>query len=790
MKKEYKKLELDKILLMLADQAYSEQGREKCLSLTPSFDIDIVKEEVSKTQDAFMLSSKFGTPRFYNVKNITGSIHRAQTGSSLSLRELLDIAHVLREINGLCSWHEQCSNMEHSLSGFFHMLTPEHKLETMISNNILSEEEISDNASPELSRIRRAILKRGQSIREQLDKLIKSRSENKFLQESIVTQRDGRFVVPVKAEYRSEIPGLVHDTSSSGATYFIEPMSVVEANNEIRILKIQEAQEVERIIAEMSAKVAEAGESILISYQAAIELEFYFTKANFGAKMRGVVPEITENPVLVLKKARHPLIDAKSVVPIDIELGLNYTSLIITGPNTGGKTVALKTAGLFTLMAMCGLMLPASDGTQVGIFTDVYADIGDEQSIEQSLSTFSSHINNIIHILDSTKQNALVLLDELGSGTDPVEGAALAVSILNRLKQQGCFILATTHYQEVKLYAIQEDGVENASCEFDVETLKPTYRLVTGVPGKSNAFAIASRLGMKQEIIEAAKELIVSEDKRFEEVIDKLEQTRIEMQTLKEEAARQQKESAQIKESLENQLKQLQVDKEKELNSARQKAIRIIEQTRMETEKLVSELEQLRHEKDKADFSERTRSIRSKVNKTLDKLHDESNPIIERKQQDYKLPRPLKINDSVLLVDINKEGTLLTLPDQMGNCMVLVGIIRTKTNKDNLRLIEKERVKFNGGSVSKKIQSNMTRKGSMELDIRGMTADEGIIEVDRFIDNCLLTGLRMVTIIHGKGTGVLKNEVRSFLKTHKNVKNFRPGVYGEGEDGVTVAELE
>lgn len=794
MNKEYKKLELDKVLALLAEQAWSDECKEQCLKIEPIFEPDLCRELLKKTDDAFVLSSKFGTPRFSNIKNVCGSVKRASDGAMLSLRELLDIAAVLREISGLCSWYSQCSGIESSLSEYFDLLVPDKGLEEAIGNAILSEDEISDSASPELSRIRRSITRQSANIREQLNKLIKSQETKKYLQETLITQRDGRFVVPVKVEHKSEINGLVHDISSSGATLFIEPMSVVEANNEIRVLEAQEQAEIARIIKELCQRAGERAEDIITGYENALKLELFFAKANYGAKLRASTPEISDEPMLFLNKARHPLLDQSAAVPVTIELGIKYSCLIITGPNTGGKTVSIKTAGLLTLMVMCGLMIPVTEGSIVGIFSDIRADIGDEQSIEQSLSTFSSHMNNIISILKSCGSKSLILLDELGSGTDPVEGAALAVSVLKTLKDNGCFIIATTHYQEVKMFALEEEGVENACCEFDVATLKPTYKLIIGIPGKSNAFAIVKRLGMSESIIESAQALVSEENKRFEQVVEDLEKSRQELELLKADIAKEQEKSQLLTKQIEQERVEAEKAKEFEISKARQQAMSIVEEVRFEADLLMENLEKLKKEKDKADFSQKVKASRSKVNSALNKMYDTANPVTERKSEKYKLPRALKLNDKVLLTDIGKEGTLVSLPDNSGNCFVMLGILRTKTNIDNLKLIEEKKDKtgtpVQKGTVKRQVQSNATRQSSMELDIRGMTADEGIMELEGFIDSCIMGGLKIITVIHGKGTGVLREAVHRYLKQSKFVKSYRLGVYGEGEAGVTVVELK
>lgn len=790
MKKEYKKLELDKVLTLLSEQAYCDVCKEEILKITPSFDIDTVKSEMAKTGDAFTLSSKFGTPRFFNIKDVCFSAKRASQGSTLSLRELLDIGLVLREVSGLTDWYSQCSGIESSLSEYFGILHENKHLEQTISNSIISEEEISDSASPELARIRRAIQKKSLNIREQLDKLIKNKTNQKYLQESLVTMRDGRFVVPVKTEYKSEISGLVHDSSQTGATLFIEPMSVVEANNEIRVLQSREQEEIERIIKEMSEMVGNFSESLIKDYKTVLKLEIYFAKANLGAKMKAVIPQISENPCFTLNKARHPLIDRDKVVPITLELGNSYSSLIVTGPNTGGKTVSLKTAGLLVLMAMCGMMIPAGDNSVIGMFDEVYVDIGDEQSIEQSLSTFSSHMTNIVKILKTANESSLVLLDELCSGTDPVEGSALAVSILKELKSRECKLLATTHYQEVKMYAIETEGVENASCEFDVKTLQPTYRFIVGMPGKSNAFAISSKLGIDEYIIEEAKQLVSTENKRFEEVVEALEKSRQELEKLKSAVKSEERKSKELTAQLEEQRERLEREKEKELQAVRNKAMSIIEEVRFQGDLLLEDLEQIRKQKESADFSQKVKGARSRINSAMNSMYDTANPISEKKIEHYVLPRPLKVGDTVLVVDLNQEGTLTRLPDAKNICFVQIGSMKSKTKMENLRLIEKkESKKQTAPKVTKKTESNFTRKSGMELDIRGMMGDEGVMEVDRFIDSCLMSGISVITIIHGKGTGALRSAVQQFLKRNPHVKTFRDGTYGEGDMGVTVAEL-
>ena len=544
-------LELDKVLAKLADQANCDDSKRMALSLTPSDDFSTVQLLMKKTSDAYMLSARYTSPSLHKLKNCEMALRKAEKGSNLSLRELMDVSSVLHNIRSVKDWRKRCEGESTSLDPLFEVLTPNRELENTIDNAVLSEEELADSASAELASLRRKINQAKLRVRERLDQLIKSPTQSKYLQEALVTQRDGRFVVPVKSEYRSEIKGLVHDTSSSGATLFIEPMAVVEANNEIRVLQAKEKQEVDRIIMELSVKVGEFAESIIYSYRSLVEIDLYFAKASLAYKMKATVPNILQTGEIDLKRARHPLIDPEKVVPIDVNLGKDFNTLVITGPNTGGKTVTLKTMGLLTLMAMCGLMLPVAENSSISVYKKVLVDIGDEQSIEQSLSTFSAHMTNIVSIIEEADSDSLVLIDELGSGTDPVEGAALAISIMERLAMYGAKVGATTHYAEIKEYALQTPGVCNASCEFDVETLKPTYRLLIGIPGKSNAFAISQRLGLPEEIIEAAKRNISAEKTRFEDVLSQLDQTRQELEKEKEEVDRLRAEQLESKRNLE-----------------------------------------------------------------------------------------------------------------------------------------------------------------------------------------------------------------------------------------------
>ena len=791
-------LELDKVLAKLADQANCDDSKRMALSLTPSDDFSTVQLLMKKTYDAYMLSARYTSPSLHKLKNCEMALRKAEKGSNLSLRELMDVSSVLHNIRSVKDWRKRCEGESTSLDPLFEVLTPNRELENTIDNAVLSEEELADSASAELASLRRKINQAKLRVRERLDQLIKSPTQSKYLQEALVTQRDGRFVVPVKSEYRSEIKGLVHDTSSSGATLFIEPMAVVEANNEIRVLQAKEKQEVDRIIMELSVKVGEFAESIIYSYRSLVEIDLYFAKASLAYKMKATVPNILQTGEIDLKRARHPLIDPEKVVPIDVNLGKDFNTLVITGPNTGGKTVTLKTMGLLTLMAMCGLMLPVAENSSISVYKKVLVDIGDEQSIEQSLSTFSAHMTNIVSIIEEADSDSLVLIDELGSGTDPVEGAALAISIMERLAMYGAKVGATTHYAEIKEYALQTPGVCNASCEFDVETLKPTYRLLIGIPGKSNAFAISQRLGLPEEIIEAAKRNISAEKTRFEDVLSQLDQTRQELEKEKEEVDRLRAEQLESKRNLEQFKQKTYKQMDRELQNAQEKANRIVSSVKAESEKLLQELDDIRRQKESEEFSKLVQGAKSSYRSNINRLEDTANPVIGRVKEEYTPPRPFKKGDLVLITQLNEEGVLLSDPDNAGNVQVQAGIIKTKVPVSDLRLVDKKRrrqlnrmeKKSNGGGVTRTLTDKSQRSASSEIDLRGQTIEEGIMMVDQYIDSCLLMGIKTITIIHGKGTGALRNAIQQHLKNHKAVRSFRLGVYGEGENGVTIAELK
>ena len=792
----HKALELHKILEMLSDKCIVPRAKELALKIVPDTDIYRVKEEMSKTSQAFELTVRYGTPGFYKVNDISAIAKRADQGGILSIKELIEVRRILMQTDVLCKWFDQLEDKNTKLNYLFESLFPESSLLRRLNNAIIDDNNLSDEASPELKSIRRKIARSQISIRESLDKMLKSSEGKKYMQESIVTIRDGRFVIPVKREFKANVSGLVHDISDTGSTLFIEPMSVVEANNDIRILLGQEQDEIHRIISDFSTECAQLKDKLISSFKAICQLDLYFAKANLAADMKAMEPEITNDSRIILNKARHPLIDEKKVVPVNFSIGEDYSVLVITGPNTGGKTVVLKTVGLLTLMTMCGLMIPASDGSRISIYKKILVDIGDQQSIENDLSTFSSHISTIKHILDEANDESLVLLDELGSGTDPVEGAALAVSIIDRIKLFGATLVTTTHYQEIKMYAINTQGVQNASCQFDVQTLRPTYNLVIGFPGKSNAFEISRSLGIDEDIIKQANTLISAENKKFENILDDLERTRLELEKNNRQASENRQETERLKEELEIQKEQFNKEKEDILERARLEAQEIVKRVQRESQALVDELDSLRKEKEKSDFSQRAIDARHKQKSTMNKLYLEANPVIQEEDDGYVLPRPLKKGDRVLVWDTKRNGIVISPPDNKGICFVQVGVMKTKVEVGKLRLVEKQqpdktKKKTNTSAVSTKgVESRMTRKVSTELDIRGYAADDGVYAVDSFIDDAVMSGVGVVTIIHGKGTGILKNAIRAHLKHHPSVKSSRKGLYGEGEDGVTVVELK
>ena len=761
-------------------------AKEIMLSITPNKHLDKVNILLKETSDAHSLSGRFGSPSFGGLVNVTDSLQRAKTGSSLSAAELLRVARVLHVIRTLKDWRKKSASVASVLDIRFDTMIPSKYLEDKINSSIISEDEIADNASPELAAIRRKIKLMSSKAREQLDKMIRSSVVQKYLQDNIVTMRGGRFVIPVKAECRGNVPGLVHDTSGSGQTVFIEPMAVVEANNEIKVLESKEQDEIARILYLLTAETAENANQIIRSYDAAVELNVIFTKAELAYKMKASLPVMNNDGIIDLKKARHPLIDPEKVVAADVSLGADFDTLIITGPNTGGKTVSLKLIGLLTLMAMCGFMIPAADNSKLSVFDNVFADIGDEQSIEQSLSTFSAHITNTIDILQKCTNRSLVLLDELGAGTDPVEGAALAIAILQNLREKGAKIACTTHYAELKAFALQTSGVENGSCEFDVATLRPTYKLLIGVPGRSNAFAISLRLGMDKEIVQNAEQLVSSENREFENVVSSLEKKQQALEQKQKEIENIRRKAVKAQRKAEEELEKVRREAQNEIEQARQQAQQLMSKTRAEALSLIEEIEATKKKAD-ADAEDKAK-LRSKI-KSLEQTAD---PIAKKTNDGYVLPRQLKVGDEVLIFDIDKNATVMQLPDSSGKVLVQAGIIQTRVPLSNLRLLNTQKKQKNYTVSSKRTvnRSNLDVKAVTEVDLRGMTALEAIMELESAIDSAILMNMNQITIIHGKGTGVLRNEVHQYLKTCKHIKSFRLGVYGEGEAGVTIAEFK
>lgn len=783
MTKYYKVLELDKVLHMLAEKTSCEASKVLARSITPERDLEKVRTLLSETSDAHMLIARFKAPFFSGLSDVNFAIKKATSGATLSTTELLRVAANLHVFNELEKFREQFASLKTALDSRFERVIPNKYLENKIKTCIVSEDEIADDASSELAAIRRKIRRTSESIREKLDKMLRSPNVQKFLQENIVTIKSERFVLPVRAEFRREIAGLVHETSASGATVFIEPASIVDANNEIKILRQAEKKEIEKILRELSTEVGGFAENILGSYESCVELDVIFAKAELAYAMKAVLPRLNSEGRVSLKDARHPLIDQKKVVPTTISTGENFDTLVITGPNTGGKTVSLKTVGLLTLMTMCGLMIPASERSEISVFEHVLADIGDEQSIEQSLSTFSSHMVNIIKILSLANGKSLVLLDELGAGTDPVEGAALAVAILETLKGRSCKVLATTHYAELKVYAISTANVENACCEFDVKTLAPTYKLLIGVPGSSNAFAISRRLGMPSQVVEAAQKALSEENIKFEKVVKNLEKTRNDLE-------REKLELAKLKEKLNSDVAEVQREKdfvktwrETEMKNAKLKSEGIVSSARAMAEELIDEIKTI-----KKAASHNDDAIR-KLKSSLGKMDKALDPVETRESDGYKLPRKLKVGDNVLIFDIDKKGTVLEVNPASNEVVVQAGIIKTRVPMSNIRLLG-EKANKKRSSVSSRGLRSATRTVTRELDVRGKTALEATLELDTFIDGAVLSNVNMLTVIHGKGTGVLREEISKHLKKHPNVKTFRLGTFGEGESGVTIVELK
>ena len=785
--KSLRKLELDQVLTLLGECAGSEGGKEACLKLVPSSDLEEVELMLQQTTAASDLCTKKGNPVFSDVSDVSAALERADRGGSLQPKELLRIAGVLRCARSIKGYVSE-DDKQTVLDVLFNALTPNKYLEDKIFGAILSEEEIADNASPALSDIRRHMRIQSGKIRDSLQKVISSPSYSKFLREPIITIRQGRYVVPVKSECKNDVPGLVHDVSATGSTYFVEPMSAVNANNALRELELKEKKEIERILAELSSDAAAHGEDINLDYQMLVRLDVIFAKAKLAYRMRAWAPIMNDRGKIELRNARHPLIDPKKVVPISVRLGSDFDTMIITGPNTGGKTVTLKTVGLLTLMAECGLHIPAGDGSCLSTFDAILADIGDEQSIAQSLSTFSSHMRTIVDVVEQCDDRTLVLFDELGAGTDPAEGAALAMAIIEFCRKMNSRVVATTHYAELKLYAMRTKGVINASCEFDVETLQPTYKLLIGIPGKSNAFAISRKLGLSEDILKEAGDLVGKSDKDFEDVLSQLEQQRQQMEAARMEAERLRQETAKIKQQSEEYNEQLRKEKEKAMEAARKEARSIIEEARaaatIASEELKALRKQLQDSGDTTGINQRQAELRRTLNETEDRL---------RAKQPEKVrtapSRGILVGDTVELLKLGTKASVIAI-NKDGSYQLQAGILKLNAKADEIYLLEDENpYKVKGGRPAHSGREMKMQAVSPEVDLRGMDTVEAVCVMERYLDEAMRANLSSVRIIHGKGTGALRAAVQQSLKKNKFVKSYRLGQYGEGEDGVTIAEF-
>lgn len=786
-------LEYYTILDQLAEHCVSRKAKQQAKNLRPLHDLEDVQELLTQTDDAKRMMTSSGTPAFGGIREVEPALNRAKMGGVLSPRELLDVASLLHAADQVRKYgnEQQEKGLKTSLDPLFARINSNKYLEEKISRAIISEEEIADGASSELANIRRQMRQQNVRVRETLNHFVSSSSYSKYLQENLITQRDGRYVIPVKSEHRGDIPGMVHDVSASGATLFIEPAQVVNANNQIKILQGKEKAEIERILAELTSDVAGFADAISGDYEVLCKLDFIFAKANYSFKLNACAPQLSETTQVNLVRARHPLLDQKKAVPIDIALGYDYDTLVITGPNTGGKTVSLKTLGLLSLMAASGMHIPANEQSTVCLFRNIYADIGDEQSIEQSLSTFSAHMKNTVAIMEKCGPDDLILFDELGAGTDPEEGAALAVAIIEYGRQMCSLVAATTHYSELKVFALSTDGVENASCEFDVKTLQPTYKLLTGVPGKSNAFAISRRLGLQPAIIERAKEQISAENVRFEDVLDRLERERHQLQKQREDADRLRRTAQSEKDKAANLKDRAEDETDAILEKAREQAARILREARLVSENVFAQLDDMKKQAQTNAADQNLAAARAALRSTLGKAEKNANKR-EKKQVEPESIRPLKAGDTVYLLNVGVQGTVLKPENKDGMVYVQAGIMKVNVPINELRLEEKKKEKIKKTYRASAGNAAEIRRSAAksELDVRGMMVEEALIEVDRYISDCLMAHLDVVTIIHGKGTGALRTAIQQHLRHDRHVKSIRNGRYGEGDMGVTILELK
>ena len=791
-----KTLEYNKIIDMLAAKADSEPGKKLCRELAPSTDLGEIRRSQTQTADALKRLFKTGSTSFGNNKDLGFSIKSLEIGSTLSILELLNIAAMLDNVSRIKAYgrRERDNALEDTLDEYFQLLSPLTQVANEIKHCILSEEEIADDASPKLKSIRRAMIQTNDKIHTQLTNML-SGPYRTYLQDAVITMRGNRYCIPIKAEHKTQVNGMIHDQSATGSTYFIEPAAIVELNNRLRELELEEKEEIQKILANLSALAGEHTLELADNQKIMTLLDFIFAKAELAMDMNATEPLFNDDHFINIRKGRHPLLDKKQVVPIDIHLGKDFDLLVITGPNTGGKTVSLKTVGLFTLMGQAGLHIPAADRSELAIFREVYADIGDEQSIEQSLSTFSSHMKSIVHILAHADADSLCLFDELGAGTDPTEGAALAIAILNFLHDRGIRTMATTHYSELKIYALSTSFVENACCEFNVETLQPTYRLLIGIPGKSNAFAISSKLGLSGDIIEAAREQIGMKDKSFEDVIADLEQSRVTIEREQQEIARHKEQIRSLQEQLQQKNDKLDQARDKILREANEKAREILQEAKEVADVTIRDLNKINSGADMRELEQRRQKLRDKINEKNSNLsmHKNGSAQPDRKTVD---PAKLKKGDTVKILSMGLQGTVSSLPDAKGGLFVQCGIIRTQTNVKDLVLVNESsistpaRISGGGAGGAGKLKMSKTMSISTEINLLGKTVDEAIHELDKYLDDAYLSHLPSVRVVHGKGTGALRSAVHSHLKRLKYIKEFRLGEYGEGDAGVTIVTFK
>lgn len=788
--KALKTLEYTKVIDQLTDLAGSQPGKELCRALLPSSDLEEIRRMQKETSDALSRIYQKGSISFSGVKDVRGSLKRLEIGSILSIPELLSICKLLETCNRVKAFsrRENAEDLQDSLDPIFEELMPLTPLANEIRRCIISEEEISDDATPALRQIRRSIKMTNDKVHSQLSSMVNG-SMRTYLQDAVITMRNGRYCIPVKAEHRGQVPGMIHDQSSTGSTLFVEPMAVVKLNNELRELELKEEKEIEVVLANLSEQAAVESEAILDDFKLLTRLDFIFARAQLSKSYNGSEPDFNDEGIIHIKKGRHPLLDKHKVVPIDIRLGEDFNLLIITGPNTGGKTVSLKTVGLFTLMGQAGLHIPAFDHSKLSVFEEVFADIGDEQSIEQSLSTFSSHMTNIVSILKHVNDRSLVLFDELGAGTDPTEGAALAIAILSRLHRENVRAMATTHYSELKVFALTTPGVENGCCEFNVETLQPTYRLLIGIPGKSNAFAISEKLGLPKAVIEEAKEQISEQDESFEDLLADLEHSRVTIEREQEEIKRYKSEVETLKKQLEAKQEKLENSRENILKEANEQALTILREAKEYADTTIKNFNKFGKENISAREMEQERSrLREKMSGMEKKL---SSKKAAKPKKEVKA-KELKVGDSVRVLSLNLKGTVSTLPNAKGDLFVQMGILRSQVNVKDLELLDEPVI--TGPGLAKtgagKIKMSKSAYVGTEINLLGKTTDEAIAELDKYLDDAYLAHIPQVRVVHGKGTGALRKAVHTYLRRAKNVASYRLGEFGEGDAGVTIVEFK